>query len=197
VGVTAVVKVTLKDGTSHEDVGYGLAENPRKGIAIENAKKEAVTDARKRALRLFGNALGNCIYDKSHLKRIKTTQTAVRKNFQVPSSICLMIIPTTKQNAQGFLPVDTTMDLMNKATPSDGEKSVGYNATSQPLYNGKPEIKYQPPQATYAHAQQIKIPLKPQQSNPQQFVQNQPQQQQQQQQHQQQQDLFQDWVGEG
>eukprot|EP01125_Pyxidicula_operculata_P013246 TRINITY_DN4380_c0_g1_i2.p1 TRINITY_DN4380_c0_g1~~TRINITY_DN4380_c0_g1_i2.p1 ORF type:complete len:298 (-),score=69.88 TRINITY_DN4380_c0_g1_i2:50-943(-) len=71
VGVTAVVKVVLKDGTYHEDVGYGTAENKSKGSAIENAKKEAVSDARKRALRVFGNALGNCVYDKEHIKKIK------------------------------------------------------------------------------------------------------------------------------
>jgi len=72
VGVTAVVRVCLKDGTSHEDVGYGSGENPRKGAAIEKAKKEAVSDARKRALRLFGDALGNCLYDKSYLSRLKS-----------------------------------------------------------------------------------------------------------------------------
>uniref|UniRef100_A0A6B2LG83 Uncharacterized protein n=1 Tax=Arcella intermedia TaxID=1963864 RepID=A0A6B2LG83_9EUKA len=72
VGVTAVVKVSLKDGTFHEDVGYGICENKSKGTAIENAKKEAVSDARKRALRVFGNALGNCVYDKEHIKKIKS-----------------------------------------------------------------------------------------------------------------------------
>lgn len=30
------------------------------------AKKEAVTDGVKRALRNFGNLLGNCIYDKHY-----------------------------------------------------------------------------------------------------------------------------------
>jgi DNA repair and recombination protein RAD52 len=65
-GVTAMVRVTLKDGTSHEDVGFGSSENKIKATAIENAKKEAVTDARKRTLRLFGNALGNSVYDKVH-----------------------------------------------------------------------------------------------------------------------------------
>lgn len=74
VGVTAVVKVMLKDGTFHEDVGYGMSENPKKGSAIENAKKEAVSDARKRALRLFGSALGNCLYDKEHLRKVKTSK---------------------------------------------------------------------------------------------------------------------------
>jgi len=72
VGVTAVVKVMLKDGTFHEDVGYGINVDKSKGNAIENAKKEAVSDARKRALRVFGNALGNCVYDKEHVKKIKS-----------------------------------------------------------------------------------------------------------------------------
>lgn len=62
----------MKDGTFHEDVGYGICENPSKGIAIENSKKEAVSDARKRALRVFGNALGNCVYDKEHVKKVKS-----------------------------------------------------------------------------------------------------------------------------
>eukprot|EP01103_Thecamoeba_quadrilineata_P004299 TRINITY_DN1400_c0_g1_i1.p1 TRINITY_DN1400_c0_g1~~TRINITY_DN1400_c0_g1_i1.p1 ORF type:complete len:268 (+),score=44.88 TRINITY_DN1400_c0_g1_i1:2-805(+) len=106
VGITAVVKVTLKDGTSHEDVGYGICENPKKGIALENAKKEAVTDARKRALRLFGNALGNCLYDRGHVKRIKT----------VPP------------NAQGFLPTDTT-DLSN-ALLNNMPSNVDYHNNS-------------------------------------------------------------------
>ena len=74
VGVTAVVKVTLKDGTCHEDVGYGMAEGPKKGPAIEKAKKQAVTDARKRALRLFGAALGNCLYSKQHVKKIRSAR---------------------------------------------------------------------------------------------------------------------------
>ena len=34
-------------------------------------EQEAVSDARKRALRLFGNALGNCLYDKQHLQVLK------------------------------------------------------------------------------------------------------------------------------
>jgi DNA recombination protein Rad52 len=72
VGVTAVVKVTLKDGTCHEDVGYGIGEGNKKGMAIEKAKKQAVTDARKRALRMFGAALGNCLYSKKHLSQIKS-----------------------------------------------------------------------------------------------------------------------------
>jgi DNA repair and recombination protein RAD52 len=39
IGVTAIVKVTLKDGTSHEDVGYGTGENMKsKGAALDKVR---------------------------------------------------------------------------------------------------------------------------------------------------------------
>ncbi|KAG0738786.1 hypothetical protein G6F57_002557 [Rhizopus arrhizus] len=70
-GVSVTVRITLKDGTYHEDIGYGSSENTKsKAIAFEKARKQAVTDATKRALRNFGNALGNCIYDKVYLNGI-------------------------------------------------------------------------------------------------------------------------------
>ena len=90
VGVTAIVKVTLRDGVYHEDVGFGMLDNCRqKGMALDKVrvfpmvrrqlvplitsyaiqcKKEAVTDALKRTLRNFGNLLGNCLYDKEYAK---------------------------------------------------------------------------------------------------------------------------------
>ncbi|CCM03269.1 uncharacterized protein FIBRA_05397 [Fibroporia radiculosa] len=71
VGVTAIVRVTLRDGVFHEDVGYGLLENSKsKGAALDKCKKEAVTDAIKRTLRNFGNLLGNCLYDKSYTQEV-------------------------------------------------------------------------------------------------------------------------------
>lgn len=39
--------------------------------AYEKARKEAVTDAMKRALRMFGNRLGNCAYDKAFLRHVR------------------------------------------------------------------------------------------------------------------------------
>ena len=70
-GLSVIVRVTLKDGTFHEDVGYGQIENaPGKAAAFEKCKKEGTTDALKRALRTFGNVLGNCIYDKDFLQRV-------------------------------------------------------------------------------------------------------------------------------
>lgn len=70
-GLSVIVRVTLRDGTFHEDIGYGHIENCKgKAAAFEKAKKEGTTDALKRALRNFGNVLGNCIYDKEYLKKV-------------------------------------------------------------------------------------------------------------------------------
>jgi DNA repair and recombination protein RAD52 len=61
---TAIVRVSVGGSDEfcfREEVGTGSGDHPERAIAIEHAKKEAVTDATKRALRLFGEALGNCL----------------------------------------------------------------------------------------------------------------------------------------
>lgn len=70
-GLSVIVRVTLRDGTYHEDIGYGQIDNcPGKAAAFEKCKKEGTTDGLKRALRTFGNVLGNCVYDKDFLQRV-------------------------------------------------------------------------------------------------------------------------------
>lgn len=72
VGITSIIRVELKDGTYHEDLGYGVCEGQKSlSMSLEKAKKEAVTDGLKRALRSFGNGIGNCVYDKAYLSQIK------------------------------------------------------------------------------------------------------------------------------
>lgn len=63
--------------TMVQDVGYGHIENCKgKAAAFEKAKKEGTTDALKRALRNFGNILGNCIYDKEYLAKVTKLKIA-------------------------------------------------------------------------------------------------------------------------
>lgn len=79
-GLSVIVRVTLKDGTYHEDIGYGHIENCKgKAAAFEKAKKEGTTDALKRALRNFGNVLGNCIYDKDYVSKVTKVKAAPAK----------------------------------------------------------------------------------------------------------------------
>jgi DNA repair and recombination protein RAD52 len=83
-GVSAIVRISLKDGSFHEDIGYGVSDNQKhKGAAIEQAKKKAVSDGLKRALRNFGNALGLTVYDKEHIAKIKrASRNTLTKNAQ-------------------------------------------------------------------------------------------------------------------
>lgn len=79
-GLSTIVRVTLRDGTHHEDIGYGHIENCKgKAAAFEKAKKEGATDALKRALRTFGNVLGNCLYDKDYLAKVTRVKVAPSK----------------------------------------------------------------------------------------------------------------------
>ncbi|KAJ1829799.1 DNA repair protein rad52 [Coemansia sp. RSA 2599] len=83
VGASCVVRITLRDGTYREDVGYGMIENTKsKGQALEKVKKEATTDALKRAMRQFGNVLGNCVYDKEYVKSLMQVQKQSRGRIQ-------------------------------------------------------------------------------------------------------------------
>eukprot|EP00035_Acanthoeca_spectabilis_P026595 m.463377 g.463377 ORF g.463377 m.463377 type:complete len:371 (+) comp23006_c0_seq1:457-1569(+) len=85
VGVAVVVRVLLQDGSFHEDIGYGDARGPSRPMVFGNARKAAVTDATKRALRLFGPAVGLCMADKEFLKQAKTDKkVAPKKEFKNP-----------------------------------------------------------------------------------------------------------------
>ena len=80
IGLSVVVRITLKDGTFHEDTGYGGIENCKSKIAaFEKAKKEGTTDALKRALRNFGNVLGNCVYDKEYITKVSKIKVGAGK----------------------------------------------------------------------------------------------------------------------
>ncbi|KAI5191020.1 DNA repair and recombination protein RAD52 [Nematocida sp. AWRm77] len=66
------IRITLKDGTYREDIGFGSADNIKgKGRAIKQCQKSSITDGIKRALRQFGSALGNCCYDLRYRKYIQ------------------------------------------------------------------------------------------------------------------------------
>ncbi|KND89688.1 DNA repair and recombination protein rhm52 [Tolypocladium ophioglossoides CBS 100239] len=82
IGLSVIVRITLRDGTYHEDIGYGSIENAKgKAMAFEKAKKEGTTDGMKRALRNFGNVLGNCIYDQDYVKQVTKVKAQPVKRF--------------------------------------------------------------------------------------------------------------------
>ncbi|KAJ5326004.1 uncharacterized protein N7506_009106 [Penicillium brevicompactum] len=90
-GLSVIMRVTLRDGTFHEDIGYGHIENCKgKAAAFEKAKKEGTTDALKRALRNFGNVLGNCIYDKDYVSKVTKVKAAPVRP-PTPADPCAML----------------------------------------------------------------------------------------------------------
>lgn len=79
-GLSVTMRITLKDGTYHEDVGYGSVDNMKgKAMAFEKAKKQGVSDAVKRTLRNFGSLLGSCLQDKEYLNKVTKIKVAPRK----------------------------------------------------------------------------------------------------------------------
>ncbi|MGJ0318316.1 Rad52/Rad22 family DNA repair protein [Aliarcobacter cryaerophilus] len=80
-----------------EDVGFGTGVAKTLADAHENASKEAVTDALKRAMRSFGNQFGNSLYDKSRL--IRTNDESTNKPTQTQKQIeQIKQIPLTAKN---------------------------------------------------------------------------------------------------
>ncbi|KAL9031019.1 MAG: hypothetical protein Q9196_000920 [Gyalolechia fulgens] len=87
-GLSVIVRVSLRDGTYHEDIGYGHIENCKgKAAAFEKAKKEGTTDGLKRALRNFGNILGNCVYDKDYISKVTKIKVAPVRTSKHPYSL--------------------------------------------------------------------------------------------------------------
>ncbi|KZT40521.1 recombination protein Rad52 [Sistotremastrum suecicum HHB10207 ss-3] len=100
VGVSAIVRVTLRDGVFHEDVGYGLLENSKsKGAALDKCRKEAITDALKRTLRNFGNVLGNCLYDKNYASEIAKVKVQPVRNTDRAKPMSSLFPDQTRQES--------------------------------------------------------------------------------------------------
>jgi DNA repair and recombination protein RAD52 len=77
VAVEVIVRVTVtnpKGKAFREGIGHDEGKMSDKFLAFQKTTKSANTDALKRALREFGDALGNCMNDKIYLDRIKTVK---------------------------------------------------------------------------------------------------------------------------
>ncbi|XP_046430678.1 DNA repair protein RAD52 homolog [Neodiprion fabricii] len=61
VGCAAFVKIQLRDGTVHEDVGYSNLEGPNKGLIIFLARTGSITNAMKNTLLCFGGDIATKI----------------------------------------------------------------------------------------------------------------------------------------
>ncbi|RUS82096.1 hypothetical protein EGW08_010141 [Elysia chlorotica] len=122
VGVSALVRVQLKNGAFHEDLGYGVSEGMKsKGQALEKAKKESVTDGLKRALKSFGNSLGNCLGDKDYLKCINRAPKPPAQTYNV----CDM-----KRQLEDPL-INRSRVLRKRSAPTGGAAPKTWSASNQ------------------------------------------------------------------
>ena len=55
----------------HEDVGHHSSKGKDRGDTLGNCKKAAVTDAKKRALRLLGSRLGGMVYNMDKVREVQ------------------------------------------------------------------------------------------------------------------------------
>lgn len=71
--VTARCHVWTIDAANagHEDVGHHSSKGKDRGDTVGNCKKAAVTDAKKRALRLLGPRLGGMVYNRDKVRSVQ------------------------------------------------------------------------------------------------------------------------------
>lgn len=129
VGVSCTVRVTLKDGSYHEDVGFGHIENAKsKYMAFDKCKKEATTDGVKRTLRKFGNVLGNCLYNPSYSKqvmRVKPEQYVMDKDDLVRSMDFQDEYHGKFTYGRGIEPPPMRQMMTKPAQPEPPQKAIG------------------------------------------------------------------------
>lgn len=152
-GLSVVVRVTIKDGTYHEDFGYGFIDNAKsKAMAFEKCKKEAFTDGVKRCLRCFGNVLGNCLYDRTIIGKIQKVELPkpdlnddnfhrdplVRERERVRKLTTRMTVPDleTYQEAGKLIPQQpATPSLQNQLQPQPQPQPLSTNKNTLNLPN--------------------------------------------------------------
>ncbi|PVV02632.1 hypothetical protein BB560_002913 [Smittium megazygosporum] len=139
--ISSTVRVTLRDGTYHEDVGHGSIDNaPSKSMAFEKARKEAVTDGLKRALRMFGDLLGNCLYNRDFVSNIekiskrKFKEEYTEKDLYYPNSPSNHSItkPLSIPNKPAQMPDSSRRNVQPTKLPKKPETKIPKNPISNP-----------------------------------------------------------------
>ena len=92
-----------------------------KALSVEKARKEAVTDGLKRALKSFGNALGNCLNDKDYMRLVTSQPKQTPKYNPNETHNDLSILRDKRLNRNSLAKQDlTSLDL----TASTGSTSI-------------------------------------------------------------------------
>jgi len=135
IGASAIIRVTLKNGTFHEDVGFGTGDGVR-AAALEKAKKEAVTDSLKRVLRLFGDAFGNYLYDKDVNKEVSKNINAAKTTKPAAKPAATTAAPPQQPISK---PVPQQQPIYNNQQQQQQQQQL-QNRPQQPIQQ-QPQIK--------------------------------------------------------
>ena len=154
VGVYCVMRVNFLAQSGavlsfHEDLGFGAATNqPHFNDAIENARKGAVTDARKRALRVFGPALGSGVSGEDFQKQVQEYQNEARRQAAMANA--------ASHAAAAAAAAASSSSSAGAGAGAGGAGRSGFSATSVPVVQtATPQIGQQPPQQAIAGANSI------------------------------------------
>ena len=145
----AVVKLIVKDenhskSTSRQDVGFGTGTAKTLADSHENAGKEAVTDALKRAMRSFGNQFGNSLYDKTRNQQNQDSsyqqktnynqnQSYTNRNQKPPQNIQQNNPPQQQQPYQNANGSNRNVNHQTRPTTQNNQSFDQYEY--QPLFN--------------------------------------------------------------
>jgi DNA repair and recombination protein RAD52 len=140
----AVVKLIVKDenhskSTSRQDVGFGTGTAKTLADSHENAGKEAVTDALKRAMRSFGNQFGNSLYDKTRNQQNQDSSYQQKTNYNQNQSYTNRNQKPPQNNPQQQQPYQNAngsnrnVNHQTRPTPQNNQSFDQYEY--QPLFN--------------------------------------------------------------
>ncbi|KAM4060289.1 rad52/22 family double-strand break repair protein [Hirsutella rhossiliensis] len=116
--------VTSGAPTSHDGTGFGGGDKRNtRAEAMEKAVKEAETDALKRALRIFGEALGNCLYSKPYLSWIEKVRAREGKQDETKHYTADILV--RKPRSGGLPSSQSTLSFPRQGSlPRPGRQSV-------------------------------------------------------------------------
>ena len=124
IGSTALVKVKLVNGGSHEDTGFGKGIDKNKAIAAERAFKSAVTDGIKRALRQFGNLFGNSLYNTDYLLANKNNFDHKKPRYSITRKSLREDIYLERKNEIEKKPKHDKKEIKNKVETKPLKKEI-------------------------------------------------------------------------
>ena len=96
-----------------------------KALSVEKARKEAVTDGLKRALKSFGNALGNCLNDKDYMKLVTSQPKQTPKFNPNDTHNDLSILRDRRLNKNSLPKQDLTTISVLDQTPVSSRRLEG------------------------------------------------------------------------